>query len=243
MLAGDLALIGGDLPLPAGKLSDRRHRGLAIDGRAAVPRAPRQSLGQVCRLDIAVRRMLDRADDAVDLAQRPDRLDLFGREEVDVYADRPRHTGIIPVLVHPVLGPGEAYIAHITEADVQFRLRLEGRIEAHGILVQLPDRIAEVEQRQETRRVPGRAGGQLLALQEHAVGEAELGQVIEGRHPHHAPADDDCARVCFHDEVPGATITVLMRTAFDLRCEGATSERMIPPQRRYRTDLTSPSRH
>ncbi len=50
---------------------------------------------------------------------------------------------------------------------------------------QLPD---------QPRRVPGRAGGQLLALQQHDVGPAELGEVIGDRTAGDAAADDDGPR-------------------------------------------------
>jgi hypothetical protein len=51
-------------------------------------RALGQRLGQVGRLDVAVVGMLDGADEAVGVAQRPDLLDSAGRQEIDGDADR-----------------------------------------------------------------------------------------------------------------------------------------------------------
>ena len=49
---------------------------LAVDLGPAIARAARQRLRQVGGLDIAVLRVLDRAENAVDIAERPDLLDL-----------------------------------------------------------------------------------------------------------------------------------------------------------------------
>ena len=50
--------------------------------------------------------------------------------------------------------------------------------------------------------VPGRAGGQFRAFQQHDIGPAELGQVVENTATGNAAADDDCLRVGFHDAGP-----------------------------------------
>ena len=71
-------------------------------------------------------------------------------------------------------------------------------VERDRIFMDLSDRVAEVEQRQETRRMPGRAGGQLLALDEDAVGPALPGEMIERRDADHAPANDHSPRVRSH---------------------------------------------
>ena len=44
----------------------------------------------------------------------------------------------------------------------------------------LPDRIAHIKERQQAGGVPGRTGGELFALQQHNIGPALFGQVIEG---------------------------------------------------------------
>ena len=46
----------------------------------------------------------------------------------------------------------EADIADLPEADVEAGLRFERPVERDGIFVDLPDRVAEVEERQEPRR-------------------------------------------------------------------------------------------
>ena len=51
-------------------------------------------------------------------------------------------------------------------------------------------------------RVPGRAGGQLLALHQHDVRPALLGEMIERRDADHASADHHDARMRFHSATP-----------------------------------------
>jgi hypothetical protein len=63
------------------------------------------------------------------------------------------------------------------------------RIQADRILVHLADGITHIEQGQEAGRVPSGARGELLALDQHAVGPAELSQVIQRRHADDAAAD------------------------------------------------------
>ena len=77
-------------------------------------------------------------------------------------------------------------------------LLLERPVERDGIFVDLPDRIAEVEQRQQPRRMPGRARRQFLALDENAVRPAFLGEMVERRDADHAPADDHRPRMRSH---------------------------------------------
>ena len=100
VLAGDVALVGDDQPLAAGQPLDRGDGGVAVDLAAAVARAARQRLGEVGRLDVAVLGVLDRADDPVDVAERPDLLDLGGRQELHLDpADRRGDAGVIAILV------------------------------------------------------------------------------------------------------------------------------------------------
>src|SRR5271169_4929393 len=73
------------------------HDGMTVDLSPALARRPRQGLGQVGGLDIAVLGMLDRADDSVDVAKWPDLLDLLRRQELDRDAYRRRDAGVIAI--------------------------------------------------------------------------------------------------------------------------------------------------
>ena len=198
MLADDFPLVGDDLPFAAGKPLDCRYGSPAVDLGPAFARRARQRLREVGGLDISVLGVLDRADDPFDVAERPDGLDLGGSEELHRDADRLRDAGVVIVLVHPVAGARKTDVRHLAKADVEPRLLFQRPVERNGIFVNLPDRIAEVEQRQQARRMPGRARGQFLALDENAIGPAFPGEVIERRDADHAPADDHRPRMRSH---------------------------------------------
>ena len=105
-------------------------------------------------------------------AERPDLLELRGRELVDLDADGLGDAGVIHELVPAVGGARQADVGAAREADMLAGFLLELAVELDRIFVNLPDRIGHVEERQEARRVPGRAGGELLALDEERVGDA-----------------------------------------------------------------------
>ena len=170
-----------------------------MDLRAAGARTLGQRLGQVGGLDIAVVGMLDGADDAVGLAERPDLLELRGRELVDLDADGLGDAGVIHELVPAVVGARQADVGAACEADMLAGFLLELAVELDRIFVNLPDRIGHVEERQEAGRVPGRAGGEFLALDQERVGHAFLGEVIERRNADDAAADHHHPRVGFHE--------------------------------------------
>ena len=198
MLTGDVALAGVDHPFAVRLLRDAGDGGVAINGGAQLARALGQGLGQVGGLDIAVIGMLDGADQVIGLGERPDFLDLVRGQEVDVHADGLGHARIVAILVHPVLGQSKADVGHLGEADLELGLGFQRGVETDRIFVQLADRIGHVEQGQQARRVPGGAARQFLALDQHHIAPAHLGQMIEGRDADDPSADDDDACVSVH---------------------------------------------
>ena len=102
VLADHVALVGRDFPFAARQPFDGGDRRMAVDFGSAFARAARQRLRQIGGLDVTVLEVLDCADDSVDIAERPDVLDLAWREEFDLDADRLRDARVIIVLIHPV---------------------------------------------------------------------------------------------------------------------------------------------
>ena len=143
-------------------------------------------------------------------------LTSLRRQELHLDADRRGDSGVIMIFVHPVAGAREADVGDLAQADVEAGLFLERLVERDRIFVDLPDRIAEVEERQEARRVPGRARGQFLALDENAVAPAFLGEMIERRDADHAPADDHRPRMLSHA---------------DTQASPSRADRSLPPLR------------
>src|SRR5271156_620907 len=112
---------------------------MAVDFGSAFASAARQRLRQIGGLDVTVLEVLDCANDSVDIAERPDLLDLARREEFDLDADRLCDARVIIVFVHPVAGPREANVRHLAKAGVEASLLLERLVERYRILMDLPD--------------------------------------------------------------------------------------------------------
>ena len=198
VLASDVALLGAHQPFAARRALDRRHRRLAIDLAAAVAGANGQRLGQVGRGDMAVIRMIERAHQAVGVAERPELLHLGRRDDLERHADGVRGAAILVILVHPVAICGEPQVTGDVEAHVLAGLGLERLVQIDGVFVDLADAVAHVEQRQQAGGMPGRSGRQLGPLAQHDVGPALLGQVIERADADNAATDHDNPRMRFH---------------------------------------------
>ena len=187
-LAGDVAPCRLHQPLAGGGALDPRDLGVAVDLRPPIARALRQRLGHIHRRDVAVVGMEEGAHQAVEVAERPERADLVGADQLEGDADGVRRAAIVAVLVHPLPVGGEAEVAGAVEAHRLPGLRLELLVEVDRVLVQLADAVAHVEERQQAGGVPGGACGELGLLDQHDVGPAELRQMVE-----HAAADDAAA--------------------------------------------------
>ena len=68
-------------------------------------------------------------------------------------------------------------------------LLFEQLIEVDAVLVELADAVAHVEERQQPGGVPGGACGKLGLLDQHHVGPAQFGQMVEHVAAHDAAAD------------------------------------------------------
>ena len=102
------------------------------------------------------------------------------------------------VLVHALAAGREAQVAGHVEAHVLAGLGRQALVEIDRVLVQLADGVAHVEERQQARGVPGRAGRQLGALEQHHIRPALLRQVVERADADDAAADHDHPRMRFH---------------------------------------------
>ena len=102
---------------PADRLLDIEHQRVAIDGRTACARTFGERLRQVGRLDVAVVRMKDAADQSIDVAQRPEFRDLRRRQKLHIDADGLRRRRVLVVLVHAIAVHRQAQVADLGEAD------------------------------------------------------------------------------------------------------------------------------
>ncbi len=199
--AGDVALVGPDPPLAGGQALDRLHLGLAVDGGAVLARRIGQQHGDVGRVDIAVGRVEEGADQPFDIDQRKAVLDIPRAPPFIGHADRVGGGGIGLELVHPVLRARHAQIADAAEADVAAPFLGQPRIEIDRVFVHLAGGVGHVEERQQPRRMPGRARCQLVALEQHRVGPARRRQMVEYRATDGTAADHHHARLCLHHDL------------------------------------------
>ena len=173
-------------------------------------------LGHVGRVDIAVLRVIERADQVLGPDQRPAVLDLFRRQKLVIDVRRLGHGRIEHIFVHPLLPLGHAQVAHHIEARVQAGLGLQRLVEIDRIFVDMGRGIGHVEQGQKPRRMPGRPRGQRVTLQQHRI-PARLGQVIGDTCPDGAAADDKGFDMGFHLGAPGRFIWAISDRLADFR--------------------------
>ena len=141
-------------------------------------------------------RQIHAADHVVDVEQRPCRLISAGATRIDLEAEGPRHRGAALQLLEPLGVGGDREAAALQEAGRLAGLGLERR--HRGCVVYCASRVrfgGRAQLADEPGRVPGGAAGQPLALEQHDVAPAELGQVIGDRGADDAAADDDDARM------------------------------------------------
>ena len=120
----------------------------------------------------------------------------FGRRDlahVDVEGARQRS---LPVdLVLALLGQRHGDRADLPHAGGDTGLGLELHVEVGRIFGEPRHVLRGAQLADQPGRMPCRARGQLLALEQHDVGPAELGQMIGDRAAGDAAADDDGARL------------------------------------------------
>jgi hypothetical protein len=171
---------------------------LAFNRGAMLTRALGHRLRHVGGVNVAVLRVIERADQIIGAHQRPAILDFLGRQELVVDASRLRDRGIQHVFVHAFLTLRHPQVADHRESCVQAGLGLEPLVEIHRVFVDMGGRKAHVEQGQQTCGVPGRAGSQLVAFHQHRI-PTRFGKVIGDAVTDGTTADDQGFDMGFHE--------------------------------------------
>ena len=192
IFAADFALRRRHDPFAA-LAADGGDRAEPHDRRAEVAGALGKRLRQLRRIDIAVVRIVERTFEVVCLDERVARPDLVGADHVDVHALIAAHSLDALELAHALLRVGKAERA----GDVVIHGIVDGfrqpAIELGRVALHVHQRPGRREGRHVAGCVPGRAGGQLVLFEQHAVGPAGLRQMIERGDADRAAADDDHA--------------------------------------------------
>ncbi len=156
--------------------------------------------GDVDRVHPAVLLHVEAGVHVVDLRQREQLLHLLGRDLLHVDAAGAVEGRHPAVLLQAILVGGHLDEAHRLEAGRLARLRLQPRVEVAGVLAHLGRGLGgRAEGDHQPGRVPGGARGQPVALEQHGVFPAQVGQVVGDRRSDDAASDDDDARALRQD--------------------------------------------
>ncbi len=189
VLASHVALVGVDGPA-AGAAGDGGDLRMRLDGSAEPLGGLCIGIGDAGRVEMAVHRRFDTADEFRRVEQGHQLVGALGGDDLGVDALDPalRDGALEPV--EAVCGGGQEDAAGHVEAGGVARQLLDFAIEIDGVFLEFGDVRIAVDRVAPARRVPGGAGGQLGSFQQQHVGPAALGEVVEDRTPDDAAADD-----------------------------------------------------
>ncbi len=189
---------GDDVPAAVGARRQVGHPGLQMDLGAVDAGRFGVGMGGAGGVEIAVGGVVHGADEIALLEQRKQPLGFRGahqrRLETEIAGPGMGH--LEPL--HALLSVGQHQAAGAVQAAGLAGDLLQLVIEPDGVALQLGDVGVAVQRVEAAGGVPGRAGGQLVAFDQHDVAPPRLGQVVE-----HAAADDPAAdhhrlRMRFH---------------------------------------------
>ena len=193
VLATHLPLRSRDHPLAAVP-ANARHGTESDHPGAEVARALREGLGELGRIDISVAGVVERTGEIVGLEEGVAIPQLLRRADPHVHALVAAHPHHPLELHHALVGMGEAdgpgdVVVHGVVDFVG-----EPSVELRRVALHVHDRPARREGRHVAGRVPRRARGELVLLEEKAVRPPLLREVKETRGADRAAPDDDRPR-------------------------------------------------
>ena len=188
----DRTAVGLDAGDAAAGRHEARDRHALDDLGAAHAGAFRVGLRDVGRVRPSLVGHPGRGEDVVDLRGGPVAGDLLRADELDRHAVRLGEGRLPGDGLHPLRRAGEVQVPDPAEPRVLPGLLGQLRQEVGGVARHPQEGLGRHARRgDQPRRVPGGAGGELLALQQDHVAHAGPRQVIGDAAPDHAAADDD----------------------------------------------------
>ena len=184
-----------------------------LDFNAARTSAFGHGLRHISGVNVAVRWVIDCANQILGAHQWPAVLDVGGRHPFIGNPAGFGGRGIKLILVHPRLALRHAQVADDEKSRVQARLFFQCLVELDRVVMDMRGRIAHVEIGEQTSSVPCRPRRQLVPLQKHDIRPASLGQMIGNRRAHGPAADNQCFDMGFHSNIlPDPTVRGLSQT-------------------------------
>ena len=194
VLSVDVALIRDHVPGAIDILREVVHPRVAIDLGAGHAGALGVRVGDAGRIDVALDRVVEHADEVLRVEHGEHLLRLFERDHLEFHAEvaTPGLRHLQPVEPGLVVGQHEA--AGEVDAAVLPRLRLDLLVQVDRVLLELRHVRITVQRVHPTGRMPGRTRRELTPFDQHHVGPAGLREVVEHAGAHHAPTDNNYAR-------------------------------------------------
>jgi hypothetical protein len=167
--------------------------------------------------------------------ERPQRAHFIRGDDPERHTDGIRGGAVLLILVHAFATRREPQVTADVKAHVLAGLGAEALVQIHRIFVELADRVAHVEERQQAGGVPGRSGRELGSLEQHDIGPTFLREVIQRADAYHPAADDHYPRVRFQSRglvpqplirfYPQAAAKACRRQTIRLNARDVTSQR------------------
>ena len=212
-----LAFVGGNQPLAIGLLRQSGDPGMPAYPGAKFTRGPRQRLGQLRRVDVAVQRVPQRTQQVMGLDEGVSLLQIAKRQDVVIQPIRLGHGLYMVELVHAVAGVRQPNRASHVVADRVLCRCGQLPVKRGRILLQLQDAPAGGEGGQVAGRMPGGARGELVPLQQQGVGDAHLSQMVQTTAADNTAADDDDFCILCHFRLHGPVAGKTLRQRCTLR--------------------------
>ncbi len=155
-------------------------------------------MGDPGRIDVALERVVHGSDEVLLVEVGHQLLGLGHRDHLGVDPEVAAAGVGVAEPVHALLGIGQLDTAGQVDAAVPTADPLDLLVELDGVLLEGGHVRVAVEGVHSPGGVPGRPGGQLLALDQDHIGPTVLGQVVQHAGADHPSADDDGSGLTFH---------------------------------------------
>ena len=197
-VGADRALVGDDLVHPAVAQVDAGDPRALLDVGAEQAGAVGQGEGELAGVEVAVERDERGRDHAVGRHRREHRLRLGGRHELHLEAEALRPAGLALDLLVALARRRQPQPAELVPARILARLARQVGVEADRVLHHLGQADGRAQLADEAGRVPRRAVGEPVLLDQDDVAPAELGEVVEDAAAPDPAADHDRLRLVPH---------------------------------------------
>ena len=189
VLGVDDSGLGHDVPRRVRALHEIGDHGVKVDLGASLLGRPSVGFGYSHGVDVALERVVDRADEVRRVHHGEQTLGLRHRDERGLHSQVPAAAVDHLQPVESLLAVGQNHATREVQAAVLARDLLDLAIQLDRVLLQAGDVGVAVQGVERPGGVPGRPRGQLPPFEQHDIGPARLGEVVQHAAPDHATAD------------------------------------------------------